>query len=82
MFKTMKNITLDLWTIENLCFLKGYNISSTSKHSLCEEELNVENLARLKKSAVEQLHIMRNQGLFAMDAFELVDNTIKRVLDS
>ena len=81
-FKTMKNITLDLWTIENLCFPEGDNISSTSQHSLCEEELNVDNLARLKRSAVEHLHIMRNQGLFAMDKFELVDNTIKRVLDS
>ena len=78
----MKNITLDLWTIENLCFPEGYNISSTSQHSLCEEELNADNLARLKRSAVEHLHIMRNQGLFAMDAFELVDNTIKRALDS
>ena len=39
-------------------------------------------LARLKRSAVEHLHIMSNQGLFAMEAFELVDNTIKRVLDS
>ena len=73
----MKNITLDLWTIENLCFPEGYNISSTSQHSLCKEELNVDNLARLKRSAVEHLHIMRNQGLFAMDSFELVDNTIK-----
>ena len=81
-FKTMKNITLDLWTIENLCFPEGDNISSTSQHSLCEEELNVDNLAGLKRSAVEHLHIMRNQGLFAMDAFELVDNTIKRALDS
>ena len=36
----------------------------------------------MKRSAIEHLHIMRNQGLFAMDAFELVDNTIKRVVDS
>ena len=81
-FKTMKNITLDLWIIENLCFPEGYNISSTSQHSLCVEELNVDNLARAKRSAVKNLHIMRNQGLFAIDAFELVANTIKRVLDS
>ena len=82
MFKTMKNITLDLWTIEKHCFPEGYNISSTRQPSLCEEELNVDNLARLKRNAVEHLHIMRNQGLFAMDAFELADNKIKSVLDS
>ena len=44
---------LNLWTIENLCFPEGYNISSTSQNFLCEEELNVDNLARLKRSAVE-----------------------------
>jgi len=67
-----------LWTSENLCFPEGYNISSTSQHSLGKDEPNVDNLAKLKRSAVKHLHIMRNQGLFAMDVFELVDNTIKK----
>jgi len=78
-YKTMKSITLDLWTIENLCFPEGYNISSTSQHSLCEEELNIDNFDSLGRSAAEHLTIMKNQGLFALDAFEVVDNTIQRI---
>ena len=82
MLKTLKNITLDGWTIENLCFPEGYSINSTSQHCLCEEELNTNNLDRIKRSAVEHLNILRNQGLFAMDAFAVIENTIERVLDN
>ena len=73
MFKKMKNITLDLWIVENLCFPEVDNIStsSTIQHPLCEEELNVDNLAKLKRSAVEHLHIMRNQGLYYLQWMRL-----------
>ena len=82
MLKTLKNITLDRWTIENLCFPEGYSINSTSQHCLCEEELNTNNLDRIKRSVVDHLNILRNQGLFAMDAFAVIENTIERVLDN
>ena len=39
-------------------------------------------LDRIKRSAVEHLNILRNQGLFAMDAFAVIENTIERVLDN
>ena len=78
--KTLKNITLDGWTIENLRFPEGYSINS--QHCLCEEELNTNNLDRIKRSAVEHLNILRNQGLFAMDAFAVIENTIERVPDN
>jgi hypothetical protein len=61
--------------VDHLCFPEGHTLTCSSQHSLCEYELNIEFLNKLNKSSdAEMLNILIDQGCFALDAYELIEN--------
>ena len=80
LLKEMKQITLDCWVVENLCFPEGYTISLTSAHSLCEDELDHEYLANLsKRSAIDTLVTIYDTARLFCTGCIWTGTTIKRL---